>query len=61
MSNQKHPAYFKQETERVYFRPLTIEDIPSWLTFFENNDRLRFLGIDLRKDHPTIASEWIHM
>lgn len=53
--------YFSQETDRLRFRKLTKEDIPSWLEFFEGNDRLHFLGIgeDSPKSKETIAEEWI--
>ncbi|BDC98909.1 GNAT family N-acetyltransferase [Persicobacter psychrovividus] len=51
--------YFKQESERLKFRKLEIEDIPSWRAFFVGNDRLKFLGIDLSKKPDTLAAEWI--
>lgn len=51
--------YFKQESERLTYRALTLNDIDSWTEFFENNDRLIFLGIDLTRDSNTIATEWI--
>lgn len=53
--------YFNQESERLIFRKVTSDDIPAWLTFFPNNDRLSFLGIDVTKPHEIIATEWIHM
>ena len=51
--------YFNQQTERLKFRKLTREDIPAWTNFFVNNDRLKFLGIDLSKKPETHATEWI--
>ncbi|SDX46699.1 GNAT family N-acetyltransferase [Aequorivita viscosa] len=51
--------YFNQQTERLKFRKLTREDIPVWTSFFVNNDRLRFLGIDLSNKPETHATEWI--
>jgi len=51
--------YFNQVSERLKYRALTENDIDSWTEFFENNDRLAFLGIDLTRDHKTIATEWI--
>ena len=51
--------YLKQESERLTYRALTENDIDSWTEFFENNDRLIFLGIDLTRDSKTIATEWI--
>jgi RimJ/RimL family protein N-acetyltransferase len=37
--------YFDQETERLIFRRLTMEDVPSWTEFFVDNDRLHFVWI----------------
>ena len=51
--------YFSQESERLIYRALTENDIDSWTEFFENNDRLIFLGLDINKDHKTLAAEWI--
>lgn len=52
--------YFNQESERLIFRKLTKNDIESWTEFFENNDRLKFLGLpDISKDKTEIATEWI--
>jgi len=52
--------YFSQESKRLKFRKLTIEDIPSWVEFFEDNDSLHFLGMDLSKDKKELATEWIN-
>ena len=52
-------SYFNQETERLKFRKLTREDIPTWTKFFLDNDRLRFLGIDLSKTPESHSTEWI--
>ena len=51
--------YFEQSSERLIFRKLTAADIPVWLTFFENNDHLPFMGMDLSKDHASLAEGWI--
>ena len=51
--------YFNQESERLIYRALTENDIDSWTEFFENNDKLAFLGIDLSRDSKTIETEWI--
>ncbi len=54
--------YFNQETDRIQFRKLTLDDIETWSEFFHNNDRLKFLGIpDITKDKKEIATEWICM
>jgi len=52
-------TYFNQETERLRFRKLTLSDIPLWTTFFVDNDRIKYLGIDLTKSAKTHACEWI--
>jgi len=52
--------YFSQESERLIFRKLTKEDIPSWVEFFVDNDRLHFLGIkDWSKSKEVLAKDWI--
>jgi len=52
--------YFHQESDRLKFRKLTKNDILSWVEFFDKNDRLHFLGMDLSKDKKELASEWIN-
>lgn len=51
--------YFNQETERLQFRQLTEDDIESWLVFFDNNDSLHFLGIDLTQSKEALAKDWV--
>jgi len=51
--------YFKQQSNRLTFRKLTEDDIPSWIEFFENNDRLHYLGMDLQKSKGSLAEDWI--
>jgi [ribosomal protein S5]-alanine N-acetyltransferase len=51
--------YFEQESKRLQFRKLTTEDIPAWRDFFVNNDRLKFLGIDVSKSAEELAEAWI--
>jgi len=57
MKNKKN--YFYQESDRLRYRKLTRSDIPEWSKFFINNDRLKYLGIDLRKSAETHAIEWV--
>lgn len=52
--------YFNQQSERLIYRKLTLEDIESWSEFFENNDRLHFLGIDKNKSKEVLATGWIN-
>lgn len=51
--------YFEQETERLRFRKLTLDDVPLWAQFYSNNDRLHFVGADPNKDHFEQAQKWI--
>lgn len=52
-------SYFQHESSRLNYRALTIEDIPSWMPFFENNDRLRFFGFDESKSNLELSTDWI--
>ncbi len=51
--------YFNQETERLLFRKVRKEDIPLWIPFFENNENLPYIGIDLSLPKETQATNWI--
>ncbi len=51
--------YFNQESERLRFRKFTENDISDWVEFFEENDRLHFLGLDLTKTKDILAKDWI--
>lgn len=51
--------YFNQETPRLLFRKLNMDDIPSWIEFFENNDSLYFVGVDLSKSPAELSEAWI--
>lgn len=53
--------YFQLESERLRFRKLTEQDIPSWAEFFVNNDRLQFFNFDLSKSKEALAEEWIQL
>ena len=54
-----HSYSFPIETERLYFRPLSHEDVPAWTTFFINNPNLHFVGVTDQKA-PELQSElWI--
>jgi len=47
------------ETARLQIRKLEMSDLEIWKTFFDNNDSLNYLGLDLSVGHETIAKEWI--
>ena len=48
--------YFNQKSNRLQFRKLTEEDIPSWLEFFVDNPNLEYLGMDLEKTEEEFIS-----
>jgi RimJ/RimL family protein N-acetyltransferase len=52
-------TYSLQESERLTYRQATLDDIPRWTAFFVDNDRLRFLGMDLEKSNEELAELWI--
>lgn len=54
--------YFHQETERLIFRALTVEDISLWVDFFPNNPDVRFVGVDESKNETPleISTNWIN-
>lgn len=51
--------YFNQESVRLKFRKLAIEDIPSWAEFFVNNDRLKYVGINSVESKEKMAESWV--
>ena len=51
--------YFDQTSERLIYRRLTLEDIPGWTDFFENNDRLKYLGTVAGKSKEQAAKDWV--
>jgi len=52
-------SYFLQETERLLLRKVNLDDVSSWTEFFDNNDRLHFLGMDQTKSKLEYATGWI--
>ena len=51
--------YFNQRSERLYYRALTLDDIPAWERFFHGNPAVRFLGIPAGLSELEIATLWI--
>lgn len=52
--------YFNQESKRLIFRRLTSNDNKSWEEFYENNDRLHFVGADASKTKEELAETAIN-
>ena len=51
--------YFEQSTHRLYTSALQESDIERWYAFFEDNDSLDYLGLDLSKPAEELAEGWI--
>jgi len=51
--------YYNQESVRLKFRKLTIEDIPAWVEFYIDNDRLKYIGIDSVENKELLAERWV--
>lgn len=51
--------YFNQESTRLKFRKVTLEDIPNWAEFFVNNDGLKYVGINSVESKEKVAERWI--
>jgi RimJ/RimL family protein N-acetyltransferase len=55
----KNISYFNQKSARLTYRKVTDKDIPIWESFFKDNDRLYFLGLDETKSHHEMSKNWI--
>ncbi|MDT0294274.1 GNAT family N-acetyltransferase [Mesonia ostreae] len=53
--------YYHIKSERLNFRKLTEQDIPSWAEFFVNNAGLQYFNFDLSKSKEALAEEWIQI
>ncbi len=51
--------YFNQESERLIFRKMMREDIPTWMSFFIDNEKLKYVGVDITLDAETLATQWV--
>jgi len=51
--------YYEQSSDRLLFRSLTLDDIPSWIPFFNKEDYHRFLGQDISIPGEERATVWI--
>lgn len=56
-------SYYSLDSERLIYRKLSLTDVPLWMTFFENNPSLPYLGMtsaafkDLSNEEK--AQKWI--
>jgi len=53
--------YAHQESERLIYRRVTLDDVPAWADFFVDNDRLHFFDFDLKKSTEELAEQWINV
>lgn len=51
--------YFSQESKRLIYRKLTLEDTAAWKPFFEDNPMLDFVVLDKTKSAEENAKLWI--
>ena len=52
-------SYYKQASDRLLFRSLTMEDVELWIPFFNKEDYHRFLGQDISEPGAERAKIWI--
>ncbi|MFT4681815.1 MAG: ribosomal-protein-alanine N-acetyltransferase [Flavobacteriales bacterium] len=51
--------YFNQESARLTYRALTINDVEDWKAFFVDNDSLHFVGMVDKGTVSEMAEYWI--
>ena len=51
--------YFEQISDRLYTSALQESDIEKWYPFFQDNDSLDYLGLDLSIPSEELAKGWI--
>lgn len=52
-------TYYKQASDRLLFRSLTVDDIPLWVPFFHRDDYMPFLMQDISLPAEERAQTWI--
>jgi ribosomal-protein-alanine N-acetyltransferase len=52
-------SYFDQESDRLRYRKLSLDDVVEWSEFFLNNPNLPFLGRGFSTDPMEASKEWI--
>lgn len=55
-----HSEYFQLESDRLFFRALSVADIPAWARFFENNPGEKFVGPVTSEMPEEKAKTWIN-
>jgi ribosomal-protein-alanine N-acetyltransferase len=53
------PSYFDQESERLLYRKLTLDDVTEWAEFFLDNPNLAYLGNAFPEDTMEASKTWI--
>lgn len=57
--NRPASLYYNQSSSRLQFRSLTMDDVESWLPFFDKANHQRFLGQDLSVAPRERSRSWI--
>ncbi|MCH2224550.1 MAG: GNAT family N-acetyltransferase [Crocinitomicaceae bacterium] len=58
-TNRPNKSYYKQSSSRLQYRSLTMDDVESWLPFFDTADHHRFLGQDITIEPVQRSRNWI--
>ena len=53
--------YYKQESNRLSYRKLNIDDLEAWSVFFDSNEREIFLGLGDQLSPTEKAKMWIEL
>jgi ribosomal-protein-alanine N-acetyltransferase len=60
MSITRPPSiYYKQASDRLLFRSITLDDIEPWSEFCNKEDYQRFVGADISLSSKLRATQWI--
>ena len=51
--------YFNQESERLIYRAVTLEDAEPWSEFFTNNPNLPYMGLPVQGTPLELGKWWI--
>lgn len=54
-----HDYYHQLSSNRLLFRKFTLEDVESWMEFYEHNPSLPYLGLNLNRTQEAMAKAWI--
>ncbi|MEZ4936430.1 MAG: GNAT family N-acetyltransferase [Crocinitomicaceae bacterium] len=61
MTQEVLSKYYNQESERLRYRRLSMDDLDDWKVFFDDNEREHFLALDATLSPEEKAKEWIEL